>query len=285
MSGARVSAALLGETANAFDMMREFAGDLLEAVSRVMIQRTRAKGRRKLRRVLVRMWRSQQRLMVAVWLREIRRSGLLLEAASTEGLIHMLAMLMQADETEWAGTLAEVLATVAVEAARSAVKDLQFTGSFDLPTARIEQQIRDHAAELVSGVNQTTRNEIKKILEDAIAERLSYGETAALLRNRFVEFGKLLPQRHIRDRAELIAVTETGNAYVRGQQEIGQSLQDVGIRMEKSWFTAGDERVESECEGNEGEGWIPWDALFSSGHDAPLAHPACRCALQMRRAL
>ena len=52
----------------------------------------------------------------------------------------------------------------------------------------------------------------------------------------------------------------------------------------KSWITAGDDRVDEECEGNEGEGWIPIDQEFSSGDQAVPAHPKCRCTLAYRRA-
>lgn len=82
---------------------------LREVVSRVSMRRKQAKARRKIRRALVGMWRQQQRLMVATWLGEIRRSGLLLEAASPEGLIHLLAMLMSRDESDWVDTLGDIL--------------------------------------------------------------------------------------------------------------------------------------------------------------------------------
>ena len=82
----------------------------------------------------------------------------------------------------------------------------------------------------------------------------------------------------------LVAVTEVGNAYEAGTAGTIRQLEQTGLAMEKSWLTVGDDRVDDECAGNEAAGWIPATAAFPSGHDRPLAHPACRCTLLFRRA-
>ena len=94
-----------------------------------------------------------------------------------------------------------------------------------------------------------------------------------------------MPQRHLRDRAELIAVTEIGQAYIDGQLDQAERLAARGARLEKSWLTVGDDRVSDGCRGNADQGWIPLAQAFSSGHTGPLRFPGCRCALQTRRAM
>lgn len=48
----------------------------------------------------------------------------------------------------------------------------------------------------------------------------------------------------------------------------------------KMWHTQGDDRVCEICNGNEGEGFIPVDDLFSSGDLYPPSHPQCRCIIR-----
>jgi hypothetical protein len=76
------------------------------------------------------------------------------------------------------------------------------------------------------------------------------------------------------DRAELIAQTESVNAYNAGLMEFGNQSDAVG----KEWETAG---AEDECADNEAEGPIPFDDDFVSGDSEPTAHPRCRCALRL----
>ena len=261
--------------------IQDAAALLREAVSRRAVDRTQTKYRTKLRRVLWRMWRQQRNTVEQSWLPLVQARGILREASGVDGLMQLLAGLLAVDEASWGEELAAVLADVMMVAAQAAIADLKF--SFELSTERIEREIRQHAGQLVSGLNLTTREELRSILERAVAERMTYAQAAKLLRNRFREFGALVPLHHIHDRAELIAVTEIGQAYVRGQQQVGNALVAAGVPMDKAWLTAEDDRVEPECEGNGGAGWIPWDESFPSGHDAPLAHPGCRCALQMQR--
>jgi hypothetical protein len=254
---------------------------LVEALNAARMSRHQSRGRRKLRRVLWRMWRVQQGRVIEHWFPYLKASHLFVES-STDGLIRLLGGLLSQDESMWVDELADVLVEIVNVAAKDALSGLRVATGFDIPTARIEAEIRRNAAKLVSGLNETTRNELRGILEQAVADRLSYSQTAKLLRVRFQEFGALVPLHHVRDRAELIAVTEVGQAYTRGQQATGDALVAAGIPIEKAWLTAEDDRVEAECETNGAAGWIDWEDPFPSGHDAPLAHPGCRCALQMQ---
>jgi len=79
-------------------------------------------------------------------------------------------------------------------------------------------------------------------------------------------------------RAELIAQTEMADAYNEGRDAIAR---EAGLD-EKSWETESGDPCPI-CEDNEAEGWIDIDDDFSSGDDAPTAHPNCLCILNFRK--
>ena len=78
-------------------------------------------------------------------------------------------------------------------------------------------------------------------------------------------------------RAGLIAQTELNSAYNAGRKQLGI---DLGFN-EKSWSTDGPAPC-PECVGNALEGWVGMEEPFSSGDDAPTAHPGCYCSLDVR---
>jgi len=147
----------------------------------------------------------------------------------------------------------------------------------------LTRDMRRRAAERIAGIDATTLELVRKLIEQAIGEEWAYTKLAAALRKLFKDFGRAVPQRHLRDRAELIAVTEIGQAYIDGQLDNAERLAQRGAVLEKSWLTVGDDRVSDGCRGNAGAGWIPLAQAFPSGHGGPLRFPGCRCALQTRR--
>lgn len=158
------------------------------------------------------------------------------------------------------------------EALRQAAIGLKF----DLENPRAVQWIEENGAWLVAGVTDTTKEALRKIIADGLADGQSYAQIAKSIATAFDEFS--------RTRAQLISITEVGNAYEAGAQQAAQVLAS-GFPMEKSWLTAEDDRVEEECAGNAMDGWLPLDANFSSGDMRPLAHPRCRCTCLYRRAV
>lgn len=138
----------------------------------------------------------------------------------------------------------------------------------------------------VAGINETTRNYLRTVIRDGLAHGTPYNEIARNIVNRFAEFGVPSPLGHIRSRAELIAVTELGEAYSFGTWKAAKDLQRAGLGIEKHWLTAGDSRVDqSICRNNESANWLDLDTPFPSGHQRPLGHPGCRCDMQTRVAL
>ena len=169
-------------------------------------------------------------------------------------------------------------------ASDAAVAQLGMTGTFTLDNPAAVGYADDYAALRVTRINEVTRQGIRGLVSEAVADGWSYQQLAGAIRETYAGFTTPKPQQHIRDRAELVAVTEVGNAYEAGTAGTIRQLEQTGLAMEKSWLTVGDDRVDDECAGNEAAGWIPATAAFPSGHDRPLAHPACRCTLLFRRA-
>lgn len=169
-------------------------------------------------------------------------------------------------------------------AAEELIATLDVDYSFSLKNPRAVAYATEHGAELVRGIGDTTRDYLRTVIRQGVDEGWSYNRIARAITERYAEFATGVPQEHIKSRAHLIAVTEIGNAYEAGNEIVIQDLADAGLRMEKSWSTINDNRVDPECRANEDAGWIPADEAFPSGHMRPLAHPACRCTALYRRA-
>lgn len=168
--------------------------------------------------------------------------------------------------------------------AESLIAELEVDTAFGLRNPRAVAYLRQHGAELVRGINDTTRDHMRTLITQATEEGWSYNRLARAIREQFDGFAGLRPQAHIRDRATLVAVTELGEAYETGSAIVVRDLQDAGLVMEKSWLTVGDRRVSAGCLENAAAGWIPFDEPFPSGHMHPLRFPGCRCTALHRRA-
>lgn len=167
--------------------------------------------------------------------------------------------------------------------ARQVVAQVGVEYAFGLSNPRAVAYLEDHGYGLISQIDAVTRGNIATIVNNGIAEGWAYSKTAREISALYREMAVGLPQRHLRSRAELIAVTETGNAYEAGNEIVIRDLSDGGLRMEKQWLTVGDDRVSDGCSANQDEGWIPAEQAFSSGHMRPLRFPGCRCATLYRR--
>lgn len=151
------------------------------------------------------------------------------------------------------------------------------TGWVSLPNLRARAYAKKHAAEAVTQINDVTRKEIARIVSDGVKSGASYNDIAKAIKSKFEEFAVPSPQKHIPNRAVLVAVTELANAYCEGNAQVGDYLQSNGIKMMKAWQTLEDDRVSDGCKENEKAGWIPIDKEFPSGHMHPPRFPGCRC--------
>jgi hypothetical protein len=260
----------------------------LEAAWVVQRDKALAKGHKRLTRRLAKAFRAQGNLFVK-------------RLAALEGLFPQAGRLQEAlGEGDWVGLFDEVgeltlqqftqplreeiEASLAAGAQRM-VGEVTVQGySFTLANPRAVAYIQEHGAELVKGIEQTTKNYLRTVLTQAVSEGWSYNRTARAIIERFREFASGKPQQHIDSRAHLIAITELGNAYAEGNLIVARDIAAAGIPMEKAWQTVGDNRVSDGCRENEAAGWIGLEAEFPSGHLRPLRFPGCRCDALYRRA-
>lgn len=177
------------------------------------------------------------------------------------------------------------LETGAAEIARQ----LEIDTGFDLTNPRAVDYLAEHGAEYITGINETTRERIRAIVQEGAAEGASYQTIADRIANMFQEFAgplnivDILLDTPKRSRAELVAITELGNAYERGTRILIDDLTAGGLEMEKQWWTVHDERVSDGCQENQDAGWIAVADAFPSGHQQPLRFPGCRCTCLYRR--
>lgn len=150
---------------------------------------------------------------------------------------------------------------------------------FNLKNPRAVEWAKKRAAEAVTGVNETTRREIKKIVSFGVDNGLAPGKIAGMITDKFIQFSVPIKNKRTPNRATLVAVTELANAYCEANLQLAKELQDAGVSMVKMWLTVGDDRVSDGCRENQDKGWIGIDEEFPSGHQRPPRFPGCRCDL------
>lgn len=185
--------------------------------------------------------------------------------------------MLESIKTELIGDISEV----SIKAMAQTMSNLGITSvdvSFALKNPRAVEFLDKHAAELVTGIDETTRSNIATIVTNGTKEGLSYDKVAKQITEKYVQFAIGKPQLHIDSRAHLVAVTESAMAYESGSREIAGYIQTQGLEMEKSWLTVGDDKVSDGCEENQSEDWIPIDSSHLSGDDTPPRFPGCRCS-------
>jgi uncharacterized protein with gpF-like domain len=167
--------------------------------------------------------------------------------------------------------------------AKQLISDFSADTVFSLTNPRAVAYTDTQAAQAISKIDSTTREEIRQLIKVAVSNGTPYTTLAKQLKDRYSQFAIGVPQRHIRSRAELIAITEIGNAYSEGNLIAARLVQSDGIAMQKQWANVGDRRVSAGCLANTRAGWLDLDKAFPSGDDRPLRFPGCRCAALYRR--
>lgn len=199
-----------------------------------------------------------------------------MEAKNPEAL-KKWAELWDSVEYETTPTLQKIVTTIEHEALKAGAIQLQQQLRFDPKSAFSLSNPRAVAffrstggsVDYIKGIQDTTAESLKTVITTALDESWSYNDTAS-------EIEKLYDGPISRDRAELIATNEAGNAYEAGNRAFADSIVDSGVEMEKSWNVS-ESDVCDICTGNQDDGWISIDQAHSSGDQEPLAHPNCRC--------
>jgi hypothetical protein len=152
--------------------------------------------------------------------------------------------------------------------------------AFDLSNPEAVRYLDGYAAERVTAIDETTRDTLNRLITGGVQEGKSYEKIAASIRDEFDNWAE--PQAYIRDRAEMVAITEVGQAYEHASRSVVNDLVSHGLEYEKSWLAEAD-ACEHICAPNQDEGWIAIDQQHQSGDDTPLGHPGCRCTELYRR--
>lgn len=190
------------------------------------------------------------------------------------------------DEFKWdmARSMMEILVETMTGAIRHRTIDFSAELSFNLRNPVAEAYLKEYCLGQIKQIDATTLKVMRGIIHQGLADGLSYTEIARRMTAKYSAFGAPVPQKHLRNRAELIATYETGQAYESASRQTVEILSARGIPIEKRSVTVGDDRVDEECLRNEREGWIPLHQAHTSGHQHPLFHVACRCVAVYRLA-
>lgn len=142
-------------------------------------------------------------------------------------------------------------------------------GMKDVVAEDAEQYASEHGAELVSDLQDTTRDRLQGTIEDAVREGWGKDELAEEIENSFA-FGEY--------RSELIASNELALAYSKGRVS---AAEEAGVQYKRSLLSADhDDNENCGCSEAADVGVIPFDDLFVDGDDdydfAPY-HVNCQC--------
>jgi len=258
---------------------------LLEALDTFLGEATRAErlriiadAERKIKKVMVKVFLKQGRIFAEKHAR-YKNSYPVEEAVGPGELDRMILAITSGTESELTNGITLILGETMDGASKGLMASMKAgdefaKAAFSLKNPRAVKWLDSHAAELVKGVGDTTRSQMRTLLTKATDEGWSYNRTAKEIKEKFDGFAGKMPQQHIQSRAHLVATTESRFAYEQANLQTAKGLQAMGLEMEKSWLTRSGNVCEI-CAGNESDGWIPVDDAFSSGDDAPPAHPAC----------
>lgn len=151
-----------------------------------------------------------------------------------------------------------------------------FLAQLSLPDADIFGQVNERAvdyasaraAELVTGIDETTRDELRSIISSGLEENIGLAGITERIKDAY-SFSE--------ERARLIAQTEVAMANQHGALEGMMLASKAGVKIKKLWLP--DAFACDECLTNGDDGPIDLDATFATGDVAPPAHPNCRCSL------
>ena len=127
----------------------------------------------------------------------------------------------------------------------------------------------EHAGDLISGMDDTTRDMIRTTISDGLRNNLTSDEIAGSL-SAMYGFSD--------ERAELIADTETQFANGRGNVEGLKQAEKHGLKVLVEWICDPDPC--EDCEENGDSDPLPPGTEFPSGDVSEPAHPNCRCYTQ-----
>ena len=131
--------------------------------------------------------------------------------------------------------------------------------------------LRENSLTKLTGeLSNTSTQRLRDAVADAWDAGGSFDQITKAITDTFEDFSTT--------RAELIAQTESADAYNEGRDAIARG---AGLD-EKAWETESGDPCPI-CIENEAAGWLDIDEDFPSGDDQPTAHPNCECVLNFRK--
>jgi len=173
----------------------------------------------------------------------------------------------QARGDDWLALAGRYTASTANAAVRQIAATLGI--GFDVMQPGILPYIREHAGQLIQGIEDTTLAGVRQHLESAFRE----GEGIDKMARRLEDAGVFDESR-----ARLIARTESTTVANQAQLEgVATWSEATGATVTKSWLATQDERTRDEHLILDGE-TVGIDETFSNGLPAP-EEPNCRCTM------
>ena len=109
---------------------------------------------------------------------------------------------------EFVNALRRANAKALAAGGESTMTSLNLGISFNLDHPAAIEWLDTHAAEMVTEINETTRDDIARIVKNGLKTGESYDSVARNIKSKFTDFAVKKPQLHIQSRAHLVAVTE-----------------------------------------------------------------------------
>jgi len=189
---------------------------------------------------------------------------------------------------DWAGIMGSVRESL-TETARETGRDtlIQLGSAGDAAMGAANQDAYNYAVERsaeivgmkwVSGelvenpqakfsVAQTTRDEIRKIIVQALQDGLTPAEVEKQIRGALAFSAA---------RGEMIARTDLAAAHVQGA--LAAAKRSGAVKSKYSMSRSAHD-IDDECDANADAGQVDLDKPFPSGHSGPPYHPNCVCAV------
>ena len=139
---------------------------------------------------------------------------------------------------------------------------------FDQVNDRAVALAAENGGELVSGIEETTRKDMARLISAGLQENIGLDAIADRIADSY-SFSA--------DRADLIARDQVARANQQGALEGMRIAQKAGVKLKKEWVPDAD--ACEDCAANGDDGPIALDDNFSSGDDTAPAHPKCRCTV------
>lgn len=148
--------------------------------------------------------------------------------------------------------------------------------AFDAKNPKAIQWVKEHALETIDDISETTRDEIRVVIENAFEGEFDVDKMADKIADLIGDDA----------RAEMIARTETMRASNEGQKQLWDQATDAGLltgNEKQEWITTPDDKLCPICEPMDGD-QVGLDEKFDVDGDkidGPPAHPNCRCTIAL----